>query len=532
MSKIAVETIFGQLPTYYHGSAPYTASALGLGPAMMQNNGGTELTQWAGPIPISVLRPFEFTTSTTTAYPFAFTWPSSSTDWIFLGDNAAAAATRKLMYATLNRQNGVFSIGGILTLTLPTATNYTVRGLSMTYNLITTGSISAAAGSNIVSGSNTQWATQGVCVGNRIGFVSGSTPAVPSNITQWYEITSSAAAFYTGSVNGQMLAIQQNGIILTSNLATTYPTGSSYVIEDLRAVMSTTNATATNGGVIVVKGLRPEIFNSTGTGVAAIPSAGAIDNLRASYWLADASTVTNTAGMGIDLDPSGSSFTTQYAWVPDTVANPLLFKYNIRAPLYLLGGAGKDTGSAWVLKTGQAGAPSGTPSQFNNCVIATMASGPGSGSSCLYYTTTTKVYRTVPMSTIATGSTSWTADAMSEIPPGTVNTFAASSLMNTIDYCPSADKLVIPVAVATTPFRSYFTTYNTVGSQMDRVWCIDNRQIDQTAADATITPTPSYLATNFTVSENNGIVYCASVGASAIQTHVDNVPLGADWEYG
>ena len=524
MSKIAVETLFGAQPSYQRGVAPYTASALGLGLAMMQQT-GSGVNAWAGPIPPAVIRPFEYTTATIATMPWAMTWPSTSTDWIFFGDNLTTAPTRKIMYATLNRASGVFGIQGIIVVTFPIGTNVTVRGFEMEYFLINTGSVSIPSGSITVTGSGTQWASQGACAGNRIGF--GST--IPSQIGQWYEITSSFPV--TSSLGFPVSSSISNSFLaLTTGVQQTY-SASSYVIEDLRAVMATSNATVTNGGVFVVKGLRPEIFNYNGTGNAAIPAAGTIDNARACYWLADSYGGNNSASLGFGYDPTTSSFVSNSLWTIDTVASPVLFNYNTRRPLYLI--AGKDTGSC-VLRTGGMGPPSGTPTQMANAVVAKMASGPGSGSACLYFTTSTKVYRTIQMNTVVSASTNWIADVMSEIPPGSVNTFAASSLMQCIDYSPEIDKLIIGVNATTTPFRSYITQYRTDVGPMDRVWGIDTRQIDESTADATLPAAPSYTGTNWVPYDNNGLVYLGSTNTgagSATLTREYVLPLSADWEY-
>ena len=47
MSKVAIELNLGTQQSYNYKDQPYSSSALGLGPAMMQYNGGTNLTQVA-----------------------------------------------------------------------------------------------------------------------------------------------------------------------------------------------------------------------------------------------------------------------------------------------------------------------------------------------------------------------------------------------------------------------------------------------------------------------------------------------------
>jgi hypothetical protein len=192
--------------------------------------------------------------------------------------------------------------------------------------------------------------------------------------------------------------------------------------------------------------------------------------------------------------------------------------------------SGKDV-TTLVLKSGFGGAPAGTPSSANNGRLANTSSGPGSGSTCIYFTTTTRVYRTNDVSTITPGSTTWIADAMVEIPPGSANTFAASSLMNSLEYMSSIDKFVIAVNATTTPFRSYVTQYQTTSNPFDRVFGLDNRQIDQSSADSTTTPVPSMTGGPYSVWCQGGIAYISTIGTTAITNRVYALPLSADWEY-
>src|SRR5664279_1948837 len=99
MAKLAVEVNYGALSTYTYPSG-YDSTKLGLGSLMTQKNGGGE-GSYVGPYPIALARPMEQSTQIPGIYPWAMQW-SSTVDWVFLADNAAAAATRRIVLYTYN----------------------------------------------------------------------------------------------------------------------------------------------------------------------------------------------------------------------------------------------------------------------------------------------------------------------------------------------------------------------------------------------------------------------------------------------
>jgi hypothetical protein len=467
---------------------------------------GSGESAYAGPIPTTVARPAEQSTAVPSMFPWAMRWQNNAAgeiDWVFFADGAAAAATRRINAYTFNRRTAVWTWQGFVTVTFPTATNYTIRGFRMTYDLETTGTV--AVSGTAVTGTSTQFSANKVCVGNRIGF--GSTD--PTQITTWYEIS----------------AITNDTSITLTQTAGTIAGGTAYVIEDLRCVMATTNATAANGGLYVMKGLSWSAFSNVG---GTVPAAVSTDNIRACYWLADAATVTNTVAFGMGITAK-TSVTSQMVYVLDTLANPIVFKYNIRAALTLA--SGKDT-TAFQLKTGSGGAVTGTTGQNNNGRLATVSHGPHNGVEALYFTTTTRVYA-APTSGITSGSTIWLSSGTNatEVPPGGVNTFAAGANLSSLEYASVIDKFVITQNATTTPLRSYVTQYRTDAGQWDRLWGVDTRQIDQSAADGSITPVPSMVGGPYTVWGEGGLLYIATLGTTAITNRIYAVPIGADWEY-
>ncbi len=503
MAKLAVNINYGNLATYVFPGG-YDSTKLGLGPLITQKNGGGE-GNYAGPYPIALARPMEQSTAIPGIYPWAMQW-SSTIDWVFLADNAAAAATRRIILYTYNRATNAFSWQGFITIGFPfggTQGTYTITGMRMTYDTYSTGSASASG--TAVTGSTTAWQTARIAVGARIGF--GSTD--PTQITTWYDIS----------------AIGSDTSITLSTSAGTVNSGS-YVIEELRAIVLTKNGTtATNGGLFIVKGLNYSTFNTAGS--PTIAAATTTDNIRATYWVKDAATSTNTNGTGLAIQTKDSN-TQHYVWVLQGTTTMQLYKYNLRAALTLTSGA--DTANSWQFSTGVTATLTGTASQANNGRLANMSSGPGSGLNCIYFTTTTRIYRSVDVSTITTGVTNFLADNSAEIPPGSASSTAASSLLNSIEYATSLDKMIV-MTTGAAGVRSYVTQYRTDSGQWDRLFLIDNKQIDQSLADSTLTPFPSILARAFSVWSEGGVAYLAGIGTTAATNLLYAIPLGADWEY-
>ncbi|TXG77096.1 hypothetical protein E6Q11_03385 [Candidatus Dojkabacteria bacterium] len=506
MAKIAYEVNYGTQATYVYPGG-YDSSKLGLGPLMIQSNGGGE-DSFVGPLPVGLARPFEQSTAIPGIYPWAMQW-SSNTDWVFLADNATAAATRRIVLYTYNRTTGAFAWQGFITVGFPfagTQGTYTITGLRMTYDTYSTGTV--AVSGTTVTGSGTDWANQRIAGGARIGF--GSTD--PTQITTWYEISPSTTPTATS-------------ITLSTN-AGTISSGTSYVIEELRAIILVKNGTtATNGGLFIVKGLNFSTFQPIVT--STIAAATTTDNIRATFWVKDASTSTNTNGTGLAIQPKDSN-TQHYIWVLQGTTTMQLYKFNLRAALTLTSGA--DTANSWQFATGVTAALTGTASQANNGRLANMSSGPGSGLNCIYFTTTTRIYRTSDVSTITTGATNFLADNSAEIPPGGTNTFAATSALNSIEFADSIDKMIV-ITTGASGVRSYITQYRTDSGQWDRIFLVDNKQIDQSIADSSTTPIPSILGRAFTVWSQGGMAYLAGIGTAATTNLLYAIPTGADWQY-
>ncbi len=508
MASRAVKLRLGSLTSARLGIDTYDADKLMLGNCMGQWTGGTPEAKFCGPLPIVLGRPVEASTNIPAIFPRPLRWANSASkriNWVFFADNATAANTRRIVAYEHDLITNTFTWKGFITLTYPTATAHTIRGLSYDYRLQTTGTVSVS-GTAVTGAGGSNWLTNRTPIGCRIGF--GSTD--PAAITTWYTIS----------------AMASDTSITLATSAGTITAGTAYVIEDLRLITLTSNATTTNGGVYLVKGLSWDLFNSGGT---TIPAAVSTDGIRAVYWLKDAATILNTVGNGITLDAEISA-TSRMLWSGDGTTTMRLFKHDIRAALTLATGAATNQ---FQFATAVSATLTGTASQNDNLIGATLGHGPGSGVRCMYFTTTTRVYRTKATSTITTGDTTFitSGDVMTEVPPGSVNTYAATAVMNSLAYLASIDKLVI-LSSSATAFRSYITQYRTDAGQMDRIFSVDSKQNNAQAASADVTPYFNTLSVVQSAGDDeNGMFYTAGISTTANGNVIFGMSLASDWEY-
>lgn len=434
-------------------------------------------------------------------------------DWVFLADAAAAAATRRITMFEFRRGTSVFTWKGFVTQTYPTATNHTVVGMRAVYAPYTTGTVAVSGAT--VTGTSTSWSTNRINIGSRIGF--GSTD--PTQISTWY---------YINAVGSDTSITIQNNVTASGTGGTasnlTISGGTAYVIEDLRILTSTTNATATNGGLFMTAGLSYGDFTAAGTTIAA---ATTVDKVKACYWLADASTVTNDVASGLAIDDQ-DSWTQQYCYVIERQAatTPAIYKYNFRVALASIT-SGKTT-SAFVLATGTQSV-TGNVSQTNNGRIGTLQHGPGIGVKSLYFATTTRIYR-VAVTNITTASTTFLSDTMVEVPTGGTNTYAATGALTGVEISDQIDRLII-TSTGAAGVRSYITKYNTNSDPFDHIFLVDSKQLDQSTADSDSVPHPNILAGIINVWSEEGLTYISRAGTASTTNHLYAVPLGADWSY-
>jgi hypothetical protein len=476
----STKTVVGDLIKFYTGANPqdnYTGPLrLGMGRPMEQ----------AVPIPALFISVIKF---------------SQNTHWVFYGDGAAAAVTRRVGLYEFDVPSSVYTWKGYVILNYPAIGNKTLRGNEVTRDLYTLGTVSCSGGTT-VTGVSTTFQSSGLSVGSRIGFASSD----PTQIAIWYEIAS--------ITNDTELELTTNGPTIS---------GGNYVIEDLRIVQILTNATATNGGVHVVKGLRVENFSPSGI---SIPAATTIDNIRAVYWLKDAVTQTNTIGYGIAID-NKASWTSQDAYVvnANALASGRIFKYNLRAPLTLSSGASTD---GYLLQTAQL-ATSGNISATGNGSIAVSNHGPGSGIKSLYWVTVSRVYRS-DVTQITEGSSSYQSDVMVEIPPGGTNTYAATSTFSNIEYSSLLDRFII-LNTGASSNRSYVTDYNTLSNPFEVIFLSDDKQLDQSSSSPDGVIHPTINLSSFTGRSQDGILHLCRFSTLATLNQIYSVPIGAHQTY-
>lgn len=496
MAKIALEHFFNGTTQKY--SVGYDSTKTLLGAYIDQYTGATALDKYAGPKKILIGRPMEASTAIATAYPYVI--QIGTKNLIFLGENSSASTTRRIVLYEHDTVAQTLVWKGFITLTYPTATNHTIRDIVVTRHTHTTGTVSCSA-TTALTGSSTLFTTDRIGAGARIGF--GSTD--PASITTWYSIAS-----ITDNTN------------LT--LGSTGPTisGVSYVIEEYRIYTITTNATAANGGLYVAKGINYNNFSGAGTTISAATST---DNLKAVYWLADASTVLNTAcgGMGVDTSSISATNTTIYVTNVDASTTLRIYKYNGRASLSGLS-SGKST-SSFVYRTGQQ-TVTGTIAQIGSATLATPSHGVGSGVSSLYVTTSSRILRCLE-SGITDASTTFVVDTMSENPTGGTNTFAVTGGMNHIAYSSYFDMFTIGCGALGRPYLTKYVD----GSSSDYVMQVRTFQGDQSSVESNgdHPQTPDICSNGCSYRPIDGYFIINKNGTGSLTNQIYVVPIGADW---
>ena len=205
-------------------------------------------------------------------------------------------------------------------ITFTSTTSINILGASSAYAAGTTYVIADCT----VTGSSTLFQTEGIAAGTgatavagglgpRIGF--GSTD--PTLITQWYHIGQIAS-------DTSLNLVTPPGVI---------PSGTSYVIEELRFAMTLTNTTVAAGGLFLLKGAGYHDFTTAGSTFPSI--ATAVNDQRGVYFLSDAGTtgnvVTNQSSCGLAIDTEINKGL-HYAYVLDGIGSTFMrcFRYNLK----------------------------------------------------------------------------------------------------------------------------------------------------------------------------------------------------------
>lgn len=503
MSRLSIEQLVTTPSTLnYLSESAYDYTKWNLGKGLIYNAGATAIDKYIAP-DFQAIRPMEESTAFAVTQIYAHNH-SSTIAYIFGVENlTTAVATRRVALWELNRKTGARSWKGFITMTLLTATAHTVRNFTMDVKEESTGTV--AVSGTTVTGTSTQFATNKVAIGARIGF--GSTD--PAQITTWYRIT-----------------VRTSDTALTLNTTPgTITAGTAYVIQEFRPVYTATNATTTNGGTHYGKGISIEDFTPAGTTIAVAVST---DDQKAMYWLKDAAVQTNLVSAGVSLERDTATATSLNMYVLDLVSagNYKVYKYNIRAALTVATGASV---SAWTLTTGNQ-AVTGTGSQNANMCIATAAHGLGNGVKSLYFITTTRLYRSA-VTNITSGNVAWQSDVIAEVPPGGTSTYAVTSALSTIEYMPSIDSFIVGTTHAAGVF-SYVTQYVASGAQFQKMFGRDFKYLEQSLKDSDAPTILSNQSTVFAYTDAGANrIFAVKQGTTVSTNHIYVMAFGADWDY-
>jgi hypothetical protein len=428
---------------------------------------------------------------------------NSDVSWVFYtnGDTYGSSGKRIFLATYTKSTNQLTMIGSIFNFF--TQASNEAYGLTVSMEYHTGGTVSVS--STIVTGVGTTWLTDGVCVGNRIGFGSSSS----SGITIWYRVTT--------IVNNTTLTIsceyENDGI--TNNL--TFPIGTPYVIEDLRLIFANLGASATNRGLFLYKGLRYENFTISPT---TLPLATTVDNLRAVYRILDVTGTTATfTPIGIILKDK-TSFTQQDLFTlsyPSTTTSSIQ-KFNIRAPLTFL--TGGRSNSPYLFTTG-AQAHNGTNVSGWNPFIKGL-------NDHYYITTFTRIARVIPANIIS-GSTTFITDSMVELPPGSATTFSLSSSLVSSHYLPLVQRFYIP---NTTANRNYVTPYISGSTTPFERVVLTNDQVQTNTytVSSITTPTSNYVGSPIRSYYHDGLSYIIR-DVQSNNNVIYTLPIEADKQY-
>jgi len=473
-----------------------TKTFIGSGNFIKQYTGITSVDNYVAPFNINVSRPMEATTAIPCAYPWVYSW-SNTIDWVFLADTTTNITTKRIVLVEYNKITNEFNWKGFITQTGPGG-NETIRGFRAYVYKHTSGTVEVSGTS--VTGTTTTWTNERIAVGARIGF--GSTN--PEQITNWYEIST----------------ISSNTSITLSGPAGIISSGTPYVIEEIRIYLSLFNATATNGGLFIIKGLNYSIFTPAGT---TISLATTVDNIRAVYWLKDAATVTMTAAWGLAYEQPNTGFTEHFCYVMNGTVSANgynCYKYNLRAALTVASGISTD---AYLYKTGNINsALTGTVIVTNNGRVMFLNHGSGNGVSCLYFVTTTRIYR-CPLGDIIDGSTSYIADAMVDVPPGGTSTYVAATFTG-VEHMSTIDKIVTTGAATG---RAQIGDYNTNSDPFDTIFLADDKQYDSSLVDSGAPVHPTFNATAMSVYSEGGRLYLCRNGTTSALNQLYCLPAAA-----
>jgi hypothetical protein len=450
-------------------------------------------------------------------YISAIEW-SKDVDYIFLnhpGIVAQGTNMSMIMGKYTKSTNSFQNLGRILInpLYAPGIPNRTAQSITAYLYRYSSGSVQVNGTG--VTGSSTNWATNRIFQGSRIGF--GTTSS--ADVTTWYDIS-------TVPTN--------TNFELATAAVTNYTSSTPYVIEELKLFIPTLHSSLPVNGVVVVNGLNESTFTVAGTVVNSY-TGSAQDRQRGFYRISDVGSGSlMQAPYVMELEPPTSPTSQNgYLLAANTAATQIqYFKFNMLYPV-------SQSNMIWtgsISESFQAKTDFYTPiaTPQLSLKIATTKHGPGSGSLSLYSigsgvygTTAGRVYRT-PVSSITSGSTSFIADSCLEVPPGSSETSTISGF-STVEYSSVSDRFYLQGNTAS-PFNILTTAqYNTTADQLERQVLINVNAVNK----ATSTPQPASFIVNGTRPNYtiNGDMMYVVTGTGTLGTYVVyNIPVGADYK--
>ncbi len=468
-------------------------------------------------------------------YPHAITY-SSTIDWVFMIENlATGVAPREICLYEYNKTTSAYTWKGFIIATLTTATAHTLRGFRALRYLHTTGTVEVST--TAVTGSGTKFQSEGVAVGARIGF--GSTD--PTAIVSWYVIsavgsdTSITLSTSAGTVTaGSAYVIEELRFAITATNGT-LANGGLHLVKGVNYSDFTTNGATTIAAATTTDNQKAVywlsdagttgnvVTNQTACGLTVAPEvnkdlhyAYVLDgfgstfarvyryNLRATGAIASgkmtmsiAYYTTGTVDVaGTAVTGSGTTFTSNMVGMkigfnttsPATVTTwYTIASFTDTTHITLSSSAGTiSAGAVFIIDSADvvSTAPqlvTGTLSGVNNGRYGTLNHGPGAGVVSLYFVTTNRIYRAA-IDKIFAGNLGWISDNRPEIPPGSVSTYPATTLLSSVEISDAMDLLIVATTGAT-GVRHYATKYPTAaGDPFSHIWGVDDKQQDQASS--------------------------------------------------
>ncbi len=356
-----------------------------------------------------------------------------------------------------------------------------------------------------------------------------------------------------GSINQEFFGLNNNLLKLTTT-ATTYPSGTPYVIEDLTILgclffNSTYSATwqPVSSGLYILRGLSINDFVSGGTVITTTPN-GYFGTNKLNCWLP---TSVNSNGYyypaSIVVDEKVNR-NNQTAYV---TASGNIYLYNFRTQFKINSytSPAMSNNNHYLFGVGALG---GSYSGWANLSIGTSSSSTtNTDQKCLYTTSTTQV-KQILISDIQNGvnpENVATTKSMSEIPPGNTTTYPSLGSLTRAEYIPEIDRLVVvssvgssmshyitkfnPNMLAPTYTNTFYdrTTYNNLSydNSFERAFLINGRLLQNPSSNLNTPKYPDtqgswffpkysegYLHLLRPVASNENIVYSIPIAADAL----------------